>query len=102
MTGVLLVEDEQVLASALEVAIGTEPDMDCVRAVGTVGEALEKMGRQVPDVVLIDIELPGADGIEGTRRIKATYPEVCVLILTAGGPPPRPVSGARGRAGACR
>lgn len=94
MTGVLLVEDEQVLASALEVAIGTEPDMDCVRAVGTVGEALEKMGRQVPDVVLIDIELPGADGIEGTRRIKATYPEVCVLILTAGATPRRLVAAA--------
>lgn len=89
MTGVLLVVDEQVLASALEVAIGTEPDMDCVRAAGTVGEALEKMARQVPDVVLMDIELPGVDGIEGTRRIKAIYPEVCVLILTAGATPRR-------------
>ncbi|HEX9516533.1 MAG TPA: response regulator transcription factor [Streptosporangiaceae bacterium] len=89
MTGVLVVEDEPVLASVLEVPIRTEPDVDCVRAAGTVGEALEKMARHVPDVVLMDIELPDADGIEGIRRIKATYPEVSVLILTVGATPRR-------------
>jgi DNA-binding NarL/FixJ family response regulator len=87
VTAVLVVEDERVLAAAVEVAIGSQPDMENVRSAGSVGEALEKMARHVPDVVLMDIELPDADGIEGTRRIKATYPEVSVLILTEGATP---------------
>jgi len=84
MTGVLVVEDQRALASALEFAIGAQPDLDCVGTAGTVQDALEQLTRHVPDVVLMDIELPGADGIEGTTQIKATYPEVSVLILTAG------------------
>jgi len=84
MTGVLIVEDQQALASALEVAIGTQPDLECLGAAGTVDDALERIARHVPDVVLMDIELPGDDGIQGTRRIKASYPEVLIFILTAG------------------
>jgi DNA-binding NarL/FixJ family response regulator len=84
MTAVLVVEDQQALASALEVAIGIQPDLECVGTAGTVQDALDQIARRAPDVVLMDIELPGADGIEGTRRIKAAYPHVSVLILTAG------------------
>lgn len=84
MTGVLVVEDQQVLAAALEIAIGTQPDMDCVGTAATVEAALAAVADRRPDVVLMDIELPGPDGIEGTRRIKAAYPDVNILILTAG------------------
>lgn len=84
MTGVLIVEDQQALASALEVAIGTQPDLECLGAAATVDDALGHIARHVPDVVLMDIGLPGDDGIEGTRRIKACYPEVLIFILTAG------------------
>ncbi len=87
MTGVLVVEDQQVLASALEIAIGTQPDMDCVGTAATVDDALSQVAGRRPDVVLMDIQLPGADGIEGTRRIKAAYPDVSILILTAGATP---------------
>jgi DNA-binding NarL/FixJ family response regulator len=84
MTAVLIVEDQRALASALGVAIGVQPDLECIGCVGSVEDALGLLTRHVPDVVLMDIELPGADGIEGTRRIKAAYPDVSVLILTAG------------------
>ena len=89
MTGVLIVEDQQVLASALEIAIGTQPDMDCVGTVATVDDALTQIAERRPDVVLMDIQLPGTDGIEGTRRIKAVDPDVSILILTAGATPVR-------------
>jgi DNA-binding NarL/FixJ family response regulator len=83
MTAVLVVEDQQALASALEVAIGAQPDLECLGSVGNVDDALEQVARHVPDVVLMDIQLPGSSGIEGTRLIKASHPEVTVLILTA-------------------
>src|SRR5260221_4486206 len=81
------------MASAQESAIGTHPDLDCVGTAATVDGALAQMAASKPDVVLMDIQLPGTDGIEGTRRISASYSGVSILILTAGAPPPR-VAGA--------
>jgi len=89
VTGVLVVEDQQVLASALEVAIGTQPDLDCVGTAATVDDAMAQMAAHRPDVVLMDIQLPGTDGIEGTRQISEIYPKVSILILTAGATPQR-------------
>ena len=99
MTGVLIVEDQQVLASALEIAIGTQPDMDCVGTAATVDEALTQVALHWPDVVLMDIQLPGTDGIEGTRRIKAIHPNGSILILTAGATPVRLAAAAAAGAG---
>src|SRR6266702_3864939 len=59
MTAVLVVEDQQVLASALEIAIGAQPDLDCVGAAGTVDEALARMAA-------IRNPMPGKMVIEGT------------------------------------
>lgn len=89
MTSVLVVEDQQSFASALEVAISVQPDLECVGAVGTVDEALAQLTRHEPDVVLMDIGLPGTDGIEGTRLIRTSHPHVSVLILTAEATPAR-------------
>jgi DNA-binding NarL/FixJ family response regulator len=89
MTGVLVVEDQQVLASALAIAINAQPDLECVAAVSTVEAAMETMAARVPEVVLMDVQLPGTDGIEGTRLIKEAYPAASVLILTAGATPER-------------
>lgn len=78
----MVVEDQQALASALQIATSAQPGLECVGTAATVEEALEAMTRRVPDVVLMNVELPGVDGIEGTRRIKASHPRVRVLILT--------------------
>jgi DNA-binding NarL/FixJ family response regulator len=99
MTAVLVVEDQQVLASALEIAIDAQPDLNCVGTAGSVDDALLLMAAARPDVVLMDIELPGADGIAGTRMIKTTYPAARVLILTAGATPGRLAEAAAAGAG---
>jgi DNA-binding NarL/FixJ family response regulator len=87
MTRVLVVEDQRALAGALEIAIDAQPDLDCVGAAGTVEDAILLAAAYSPDVVLMDIHLPDVDGIEGTRRIKASHPEARVLILTGDAAP---------------
>jgi DNA-binding NarL/FixJ family response regulator len=86
-TRVLLVEDQRTLAEALVIAIDAQPDMECVGAAESAEEALLIAGARRPDVVVMDIHLPGADGITGTRRIKAVRPDARVFILTADATP---------------
>jgi DNA-binding NarL/FixJ family response regulator len=81
---VLCVEDQRTLADALRLAVTAEPDLHCIGTARTVDEALSLMADDPPDVVLMDVLLPGGcDGIEGTRRVKAARPSATVLILTA-------------------
>ena len=87
MIGVLVVEDQKALAGALAVAIDAQPDLVCVGAANSVEEALPLVATTPPDVVLMDIHLPGVDGIEGTRRLKAALPATRILILTADATP---------------
>ena len=58
------------------------PSMEIVEAEDGV-EALEKIGLHPPDLIFMDIRLPGENGLELTRRIKADHPDVIVIILTS-------------------
>lgn len=89
VTRVLVVEDQWTLAEALMIAIDAQPDLECVGTAGTAEEALRLADAHRPDVVLMDIHLPGADGIAGTRRIKAHHPAARVFVLTADASPER-------------
>jgi DNA-binding NarL/FixJ family response regulator len=81
-TRVLIVDDHRAFADALAIAIDLQPDLEQVGLATTVEEAVTAMPDASPDVVLMDIRLPGADGIEGVRRLKEIDPEVRVLVLT--------------------
>lgn len=85
--GVLVVEDQRALSDALHIAIDAQPDLRCVGVAASVEDAIRLTADSHPDVVLMDIHLPGTDGIEGTRRIKASAPATRVLILTADNAP---------------
>ncbi|CAM3432233.1 response regulator [Isoptericola cucumis] len=82
MTTVLLVDDQALLRMGFRLVIETEADLDVVGEASDGAVALEQVAALAPDVVLMDIRMPGTDGIEATRRIVAEHPEVRVLVLT--------------------
>ncbi len=78
----LLVDDHQVVRSGLRMLLGNESDVEIVADAGTAAEALEAVKQFHPNVVLMDIGLPDLSGIDATRLIKQTNPEVAVVALT--------------------
>lgn len=81
-TKLLLVDDHEIVRSGLRMLFLAEPDMEIVGEAGSGAEALEALERLTPDVVIMDVSMPGMTGIEATRRIKSSHPEVAVLALT--------------------
>jgi two-component system response regulator NreC len=78
----LLVDDHQVVRSGLRMLLGNESDVEIVADAGTAAEALEAVKQFHPNVVLMDIGLPDLSGIDATKLIKQTNPEVAVVALT--------------------
>lgn len=82
MTTVALVEDSAPLRRNLERMLRRAPGVRCICSCGTAEAALEQIPRSRPDVVLMDINLPGASGIECTARLKSQLPAMQVIMLT--------------------
>lgn len=82
MTSIALVEDSAPLRRNLERMLRRAPGVRCVCACSTAEEALEQIPLCKPDVVLMDINLPGASGIECTARLKLQMPAMQVIMLT--------------------
>jgi two-component system, NarL family, response regulator NreC len=78
----LLVDDHQVVRSGLRMLLSNESDVEIVGEAGTAQEALNAVQSLKPNVVLMDIGLPDLSGIDATREIKRTYPEIAVVALT--------------------
>lgn len=78
----LLVDDHPIVRSGLRMLFLAEPGMQIVGEAGSGQEAVEAVGRLQPDVVIMDVSMPGMNGIEATRRIKAAHPGTAVLALT--------------------
>ncbi|MFD8780933.1 response regulator [Kitasatospora sp. NPDC059599] len=84
MIRVLVADDQALVRGSFRVLVDTAPDLTAVGEAESGEEAVELARREKPDVVLMDIRMPGLDGIEATRRITAdpTLSGVRVLILT--------------------
>ena len=80
---ILIADDHAVVREGTRRILDQEPDLNIVAEAGDGEEAVRLAGTFKPDVAIIDIAMPKVDGIEATRQIKALYPTVAVLILSA-------------------
>jgi two-component system response regulator DesR len=84
---VLIAEDQGMVRGALASLLSLEPDIDVVAQVGRGDEVLAAVQEAGPDIALLDIEMPGASGLEAARAVRAARPQCRVLILTTFGRP---------------
>jgi len=82
MIKVGIVEDNKTLREGFETLLNRTPGFKCVCTCETVAEALKRIPRAEPDVVLMDIQLPDATGVECTEKIKEQIPRLQIVILT--------------------
>ena len=82
MVRVLIADDQRLFAEALRAILGTEPGVAVVGLAESGTDAVRQTAELEPDVVLMDISMPGLDGFEATRRILAQRPATQVLMVT--------------------
>jgi two-component system, NarL family, response regulator LiaR len=79
---VIICDDQSIVRDGLKMLLKLEPDIQVIGTVEDGEVAVEAVKREKPDLVLMDLKMPGLNGVEATRQIRAKYPEVKVLVLT--------------------
>jgi two-component system, NarL family, response regulator LiaR len=80
---VMLVDDHSVVREGLKNYLGALGDFEVVGEASTGAEALEVAAKTLPQVILMDLVMPVMDGIEATRRLHETFPDIKVIVLTS-------------------
>lgn len=80
---ILLADDHAIVRKGLRALLVTEPGLEVVAEAENGQQAIAEARRLSPDVVLMDLVMPGTDGLEATRHIRAEQPEVRILVLTS-------------------
>ncbi|MFL7840296.1 MAG: response regulator [Candidatus Promineifilaceae bacterium] len=81
-TRILIVDDQVITRSGLQNLLTTQPDLEIIGEAKDGQEAIEMASDLQPDVILMDLRMPGTNGIEATRRIRRTSPHIHILVLT--------------------
>jgi DNA-binding NarL/FixJ family response regulator len=82
MIKVGIVEDNKTWREGFEMLLNRTPGFQCVCACGSVGDALKRIPKSNPDVILMDLQLPDASGVECTAKIKEQMPAVHIVVVT--------------------
>ncbi len=79
---ILLVDDHEIVREGLKLLIHLQPDMSVVGEASDGEDAIRKVEELTPDLILLDISMPGLNGLKTTKRLCRTNPEINILILT--------------------
>ena len=82
MIKVLIADDQELIRKSLEIVLNQESDMVVTESCENGLEVIEKVKRNKPDVILMDIRMPKMDGVVCTQYIKENYPQIKIIILT--------------------
>ena len=80
--GVFLADDHELIREGLRALVNSQSDMECVGEAADGREAVERVQKIQPDVAVLDISMPGLDGLQAAKRIKECCPEVKLVTLT--------------------
>jgi len=79
---IIICDDQAVVRDGLEMLLSLEKDIEVIGTAQDGAEVLEQIAQNQPDLVLMDLKMPGMNGIEATRQIRAKFPAIRVLVLT--------------------
>ena len=79
---VLIADDHKLIVEGVKRALGDSPDFEVVGECSSGSQVLPMVGRTNPDIVLLDLRMPGADGLACLSRIRKQHPEVKVVVLS--------------------
>ena len=79
---VMCVDDHRVMLDGLALLIGRQPDMEVVASATNVDQAVAEFMRVHPDITLMDLQLPGLNGVEGIKQIRSVAPDARIVVLT--------------------
>jgi len=82
MIRVLICDDQWIVCEGLEAILSSDPDIQVVGTANNGHQALEQIPNVKPDVILMDLKMPGMNGIQATQQINVQYPQIKVLVLT--------------------
>lgn len=77
-----ITDDHSIFRQGLRMALGDDPTLSCIGEASNGLELIEALKGQLPDVILLDLKMPGMDGMQATKEVRRLYPEVKILILT--------------------